>query len=90
MVQGAPTIAPGGHAREQKQVGPALGASARSMRPERGVENSFHKAVIDHLVYDGRPRTSDSVPEIGCGPGTYTICWHTVPAAWPVWTRPRA
>jgi SAM-dependent methyltransferase len=36
-------------------------------------ERSLYQAVIDHLVREGRLRPTDSVLDIGCGPGTYTI-----------------
>ncbi|MBI0584427.1 MAG: methyltransferase domain-containing protein [Methanomassiliicoccus sp.] len=41
----------------------------------RDVEAEAHlyQAVIDHLVREGRLRSTDTVLDIGCGPGTYTL-----------------
>ncbi|MDW5563941.1 MAG: methyltransferase domain-containing protein [Methanomassiliicoccus sp.] len=36
-------------------------------------DTRLYQAVIDHLVREGRLRSTDSVLDIGCGPGTYTI-----------------
>lgn len=36
-------------------------------------ERSLYQAIIDHLVREERLCPTDSVLDIGCGPGTYTI-----------------
>jgi len=36
-------------------------------------DRALYEAVVDHLVREGRLRTTDAVLDIGCGPGTYTI-----------------